>query len=453
MEVITTANEANLKILKNFNKTDNCRRMMHYCVHTEVEEGILLFNLLTREMLLLSQDEFAHICDLEYLKKHWFVVPEDAKEKEYADLVKWVLKTRQRKPDAITRYTIFPTTDCNARCFYCFELGRSRIPMSHETALKVVQYIKTHCGDKKVKLNWFGGEPLYNQDAIDTICAGLQGEGIEYSSFVVSNGYLFDAATVKKAAENWNVKKVQITLDGTEDIYNRTKAFVYRDGSPYRTVLTNIERLLDASIGVSIRLNMDLYNAENLLLLTDELAQRFDGKKNICVYVYHLFEGNTPMAELHSHEEWDKREQAMCRIEEKLKQSGLMAKGRISEQIKLTQCIADDGKSVTIMPDGHIGLCEHFTETEFIGHIDQEGFDENVVASWKETIPLIPECAECFCYPDCVKLKKCGNHSVCFLHDRQAQLRKVQYSMESKYKRWKECPNQDNEEDGSTIDC
>ena len=68
------------------------------------------------------------------------------KDKEYADLVRWVLTSRQKSAKNITGYTIFPTTDCNARCFYCFELDRSRIPMSVETARKVVRYIKDHCG-------------------------------------------------------------------------------------------------------------------------------------------------------------------------------------------------------------------------------------------------------------------------------------------------------------------
>ena len=122
--------------------------MMRYCVETFVDDGVLLFNLLTRELVLLSKQEHDRMTELDYLWEHWFVVPEDANEKEYADLVKWVLSARQKKSGAITGYTIFPTTDCNARCFYCFELGRSRVPMSRETALKVVEYIKTHCQGK-----------------------------------------------------------------------------------------------------------------------------------------------------------------------------------------------------------------------------------------------------------------------------------------------------------------
>ena len=228
MQIISPASEAVLKILKQFKGNSEKVRLLHYCVETPIEAGVLLFNTLTRELLLLSQDEYARLEEQEYLKEHWFLIPEDAKEKEYADLVKWVLTTRQKKTTAIKGYTIFPTTDCNARCFYCFELGRTRIPMCLDVALKTVRYIKEHCCGEKVSISWFGGEPLFNQAAIETICDGLRNENVEFRSTMVSNGYLFDADTVQKAVSDWNLQRVQVTLDGTEQVYNKTKAFVYK---------------------------------------------------------------------------------------------------------------------------------------------------------------------------------------------------------------------------------
>ena len=169
MQIISPASEAVLKILKQFKSGGAIYRPLDYCVEQPVEGGMLLFNLLTRELVLLTAEEYAHRDGLAELKERWFLVPEDANEKEYADLVKWVLSNRQKKTKNITGYTIFPTTDCNARCFYCFELGRSRIPMNNETAQKTARYIKAHCGGETVSIRWFGGEPLFNQAAIHTI--------------------------------------------------------------------------------------------------------------------------------------------------------------------------------------------------------------------------------------------------------------------------------------------
>ena len=436
MKVVAQADETVLKIIKNFKKAEPQNRMLHYCVETVVEDGILLFNLLTREMVLLSQQEYDARLESAYLKDHWFVVPENTNERAYADFVRSFLDRQKKQDSAITQYTIFPTTDCNARCFYCFELGRSRIPMSQETAWKVSQYIKAHCGGKRVHLTWFGGEPLYNSEAIDTICEGLQQEGVEYSSFVVSNGYLFDEAMVRKAVDAWKLKRVQITLDGTEKVYNKIKAFIYREGNPYLTVLENIEKLLDASVQVVIRLNMDLSNAEDLMMLVEELVQRFSGRDNIYIYAHHLFKNDQALAETYSKEEWIQRENAMIRLEEKIKEGKMAPRAGISKHIRRNHCIADSDRSVTILPDGKIGRCEHYSETEIAGHIDREEMDQQVVNSWKERIQEIPECATCFRYPECFMLRKCPSQSICFLQHRQRKQRAIQGQMVRHYEHW-----------------
>ena len=371
------------------------------------------------------------------LRQRWFVVPEQLQEKECMEFLRLLLKAKQQGQNEIVGYTIFTTTDCNARCFYCFELGRSRIPMSKETALKVVQYIKTHCGGQKVRLSWFGGEPLYNMEVIDIICDGLRQEGIEYTSTMISNGYLFDDTAVKKAVESWNLERVQITLDGTEAVYNKAKAYIYKEGNPYQIVLDNIGRLLDAAITVRIRLNMDLYNAENLLSLVDDLAQRFSGRSGFYVYAYHLYDINKPMAELYDDQGWTKRNEAMQKLNEKILDYNIANQPELRKTIRLNHCMADHGNAITITPTGNIGLCDQCLEDEFIGHIDTEGFDSKRVTSWKETSPEIPECKDCFYYPDCIRLKKCSTDGICFPLLREDKLCRLQNIMRYEYNQWK----------------
>jgi radical SAM protein with 4Fe4S-binding SPASM domain len=453
MQIISNADATVIKILDGFRKsTDNIKKLSHYCVQASVDEGVLLFHTLTRELILLTPEEYTNIYNLEYLLEHWFLVPDTLNEKELADLVKWIYGNQQKKSKDITTYTIFPTTDCNARCFYCFELGRSRIPMSQQTAHKVVAYITEHCGGRPVKISWFGGEPLFNAGVIDTICDGLRENGIEFKSSMVSNGYLFDAETVDKAIDKWNLKWVQITLDGTEQIYNRVKAFIYKDQNPYQVVINNIGHLLDAEAKVYIRLNMDMHNADNLLELVDELAARFSGKKGLSVYAHHIFDGERPMAEVHTGEEWLIRDAAMRSLEERIAAGGLNMNRGISKHIRMNHCMADSGKAVTILPDGNIGLCEQFSETEFIGHIDRKGFDQKVIASWKERMPAIPECTECALYPECVKLKKCSTESICYSQFRQGQLRITQRRMINEYNNWKNHIETEEEDDTDTTD-
>ena len=57
MEVIAKAYEPVLKILKRFRKREAQGRLMKYCIRQPVEDGVLLFNLLTRELVLLTEEE------------------------------------------------------------------------------------------------------------------------------------------------------------------------------------------------------------------------------------------------------------------------------------------------------------------------------------------------------------------------------------------------------------
>ena len=440
MEVISAASESVLKILKGVTSSESPNKWQNYCIDNSTEAGHLVFNLLTRQLIYLTEGEWENLLEKRFLQKN-VATSENCNDKEFADLVRWVLSNKQKETKRTTGYTIFPTTDCNARCFYCFELGRSHMPMTKETAEKTACYIKDHCGGQKVSLAWFGGEPLYNREAIETICDILKKENVEFQSSAVSNGYLFVKETVETAVRDWHLKSVQITLDGTEETYNRVKAFVYKGVNPYQTVMENIGHLLDAGVRVQIRLNMDLYNAEDLMKLVEELAERFGGRKGIHVYAHHIFKGNEAMADSHTEEEWEERTQAMIHLEDKIRECGLESKAGISKHIKLNHCMADSGRSVTILPDGHIGLCEHFSEDEFIGHIDQEGFDEDVVKSWKARSPELPECAECVLYPECIQLKKCPNDGKCFPALREERIRKIKRQMLNEYERWKSQQN------------
>ena len=58
----------------------------------------------------------------------------------------------------------------------------------------------------------------------------------------------------------WALRQVQITLDGTHDVYNSVKGYVLPKEDPYLRVLNNVDNLLTEGISVSIRLNMDTHN-------------------------------------------------------------------------------------------------------------------------------------------------------------------------------------------------
>jgi radical SAM protein with 4Fe4S-binding SPASM domain len=127
----------------------------------------------------------------------------------------------------------------------------------------------------------------------------------------------------------------------------------------------------------------------------------------------------------------------MRKLEDAIEQSGLGGNIGIRKKYRVNYCMADSGNAVTITPTGYIGLCDHYSESEFIGHIKEDGFDTSVIRSWQETEPEIPECATCFYLPECIRLKKCAYRRVCFAELRNGRLRKQKRQMRNEYTKWK----------------
>ena len=402
-------------------------RLMHFVVQQPVEEGLLLYHVLTKALVLLDQDEAGMLENdpsaVGGLVEGWFAVPESHDDLKLAREVRAVGRMLSKPAKGISSYTILSTTDCNARCFYCYEKGRSRIPMTEETADATVRYIIRDSSGETVRLRWFGGEPLFNKKVITQICTGLKEAGVPFRSSMVSNGLLFDGPTIAEAAELWNLKKVQITLDGTEEVYNRVKDFVNHSGSAFKTVMGNIRRLLDADVRVSIRLNIDRHNADDLFILADLLGSEFGGNPLVRVYSHSLFEACDARAAV-SHDDIQRRElfEKQKQLHEKLLGLGLASPGKLSHSLKLNHCMADNDSSAVILPDGHVGKCEHFSESEWFSHVSSEEVDERQVSAFKELRPELEACSECALYPDCLRLAKCEEAVHCYPEEREGKL-------------------------------
>lgn len=107
-------------------------------------EGTLLHHTLTSETLLLDEAEAmswrdAHGPLAPELAARRFLVPDGADELALDDQVARVLELMRTPVRGLDSFTVFTTTDCNARCFYCYELGSPRAAMGDPTALEAVR--------------------------------------------------------------------------------------------------------------------------------------------------------------------------------------------------------------------------------------------------------------------------------------------------------------------------
>ena len=401
-------------------------RLMTYVVQQPVNDGLLLYNTLTCSMVLLSPDEAADLTAQQELIDRWFLVPQEHDDQKLCRQVRQMAALLTLAPKVVTTYTILPTTGCNARCFYCYEQGTRPVTMTAETASQVVRYIVAHRGDEKITLRWFGGEPLVNAKVIDQICTELNGQGVPFRSEMTTNGYLFDADMVQRAKDLWQLRRVQITLDGTEQTYNRVKAYVYQGVNAFERVLQNIGMLAAAGIRVNIRLNVDNYNIKEMATLVELLHQHFGSNEHLSVYSHELFGERTP-------EDNATLFAQRMQLEQQIAKHGILRIKELPKDIHLNQCMADNDGSVVIAPDGHLGKCEHFIDREFFGHIDSEERDIAILRKFKERQAEIEACATCPFYPQCYRLVMCENGFGCTPETRQGGMHNMMVSMKYEY--------------------
>lgn len=405
------------------------------------DKPYIAYNTLTRTLVelddkekdILIGDKIYYNDKIDYLIQKNYLVPEDLNEVEVAEQVLSLGRTLKKKSDFINLYTILTTTDCNARCFYCYEAGIKKNNMTEETAYKVVEFIKNNYGGETVRLNWFGGEPLYNSKVIDIICSELMANNIEYYSTMTSNGYLFDDELVKKSVGLWHLRQIQITLDGTEEVYNRVKNYIYdEDVSPFVKVCDNIERLINKKIKVKIRLNLDEHNLEDLLELVQYINNRYKDKKYLFVYVSLLFDldGTKLLADK------IKLSEIKNSIEEYLSDNHLYEK-KLRNHLPANHCMADNDAATLINPDGGLARCEHYVYDDVYGSIYNPSVrDEDNILSWKKLSKKTAICNECNIYPLCFWPEKCiEGRRQCDEADRYSYVNNIKKYMRYEWRR------------------
>ena len=418
-------------------------RFMKYCIMKDYPEGKLIFNGLTRTAVLLSPDEINEIGNINKfpcLYKTYFLVPEDFNDEKVVDDVRerFKIPIDDLYLNNPTSFTIITTTKCNARCFYCYELNhKNKKHMSEETANKIGDFINTYAPiNQQINYSFFGGEPLFNQKVIDIIIGKRIDLGLPFSSIFTTNGYLFDKQLALKAKNIWNTKSCQITIDGTENVYNKTKNYIYKNvSSPYKRVLNNIAILLNIGISIAVRMNIDLYNADDLKELVKELHNRFGNHPNLSIYAWPIFEED---GKVRNNEDHIKVYIKLKELQEVFYKYGYNDGFYPDNRIKYAQCMADDGKSILIGVNGDLGTCEHFEDSHFFSNInDPLNKNFNELNIWREYNPPLDICKDCPIYPSCIRPKYCEEMGKCDEYIKDWRIRRHMSGLDMLYNDYK----------------
>lgn len=403
-------------------------RLCTFVMKIEIDKGYLLYNTLTDSLVYIEDTD-----NIEDILQTLIEIKDYVSNEfdEVAMIDEMRLNANRKASKRIDGYTIFTTLDCNARCYYCYEKGTPRISMSEENANDTADYIIRNSNGYPQSIKWFGGEPLVNEKAIDIITEKLNQSKVKFQSRMTSNGLLFNKENISKAQNKWYLKKVQITLDGTKEVYQRAKGFSDAQGNEFEMVLNNIDDLLKSKIQVLIRLNQDLHNTNDLIDLVNFLSKRFENRKGLSMYNCLLFEDVDGASKNNPEERYG----AFLKVQNLIIQKGLFSSNAPFKKFKSTHCMADNDSSITINPNGKIGKCEHFPNDYYIGSIYARDFDEEIVNKWKETYPITSKCKVCPIYPQCVRIIMCPeSNDVCSLMDCENKIQLIKKAVINRYK-------------------
>jgi radical SAM additional 4Fe4S-binding domain len=259
--------------------------------------------------------------------------------------------------------TIAPTLSCNFKCPYCYENAKSGI-MNGLIQNQIMKMIEESCKHIEIlNITWYGGEPLLCKEVIyemsEKIINVCKSNKVQYSSGIITNGYLLDSETLNKL-ELCKINRAQITLDGPSFIHNKRRVLKNGDNSDtFDDIIGNIIKFKNSSIDLSIRINVDNTNSsleylEELLdvLIANDLNKVYVGLGHVKAYN----DCNSSIKNIClSNEDYAKLNLSFQEI--------LHAKGFISDnylyypRIKSNYCCYDSANAFVIDPDGNMYKC------------------------------------------------------------------------------------------------
>lgn len=399
-------------------------RLMRYVIRFDHNGQVLLHNAVTGQLVLLDRNEKAlletlpgaYAEEMDPLIDLHFLVPADTDEhKQIAGFRDMLSRFEDNKSDgSITEYTILPTTACNARCYYCFEKGVQAMTMSEQTAIDTAAFIQSRCQGRKVRLRWFGGEPTVAANRISQICEELRRRGVEFSSGITTNGYLMDEEMAERARSLWRLESAKISVDGTEESYDRIKAYVNAEGSPYQRVMRNIGFLLERGVHVELRMNFDPKNHHEFKDLLREAADRYGQNPLLDVYVHQIDKDGFNADEQRIREEEQWYNEKILELNCMAREAGMLHTKSELPRLKFGRCSAASDSAVTILPNGKLVSCpEQLGPGQIMGDLIRGVTDRQLVRSWKRFAD--PErCRNCALFPACALYDGCSGKNHCF---------------------------------------
>ena len=235
-----------------------------YYIALDVNSGAVhVLDKLAFDLLNKFEDKLPEECPCEIVKDLSAEYPEQDILDVYAELLSLQKAGQLFSEDDYERFTdmmkgapiksicLHISHDCNLRCKYCFastgDFGKGRMLMPVETGKKAIDFLLTHSGNRhNLELDFFGGEPLMNWDAVKEIVDYARSKEEEYNKkfrfTVTTNGVLLNDENIDYI--NKEMKNVVLSLDGRKCVNDNMRPTINKKGS-YDIIVPKFQKLVE----------------------------------------------------------------------------------------------------------------------------------------------------------------------------------------------------------------
>lgn len=404
MDVIISGNKNIVKFMYSMGTCLNCNdetKISKFNYIRNDKKGYLIYNTLYNSLVRLSPLEYEKLLGKKKtgkelrknFKKHGLIIAEKLDEMDIYN--QWC--SLQRKVDRpYISINITATLKCNARCYYCYENGVKHSDFEEKQLFLLIKFLKERVRENDtLLLNWFGGEPLMNKKVLNFVSNELKRYGISFCSYIITNGSLINKKMVTTDFIRWNVKDVQITLDGLGETYEKRKAYIDQKRNIFLRILQKIELVAKNGVRVHIRLNVDRRNKMEILDLLKLLNTNFGQLNEVTWYPAFLTGIGDDLTE----------DEKVSFVKDMLYITQNPAKMNIGRRLysmpKIRACMRNDPKSFSIDVFGHVYSCEHLVgrKEKFIGTLKEFDDQKNLC---RTNVTLREECKKCVFLPKCM---------------------------------------------------
>lgn len=272
-----------------------------YLFYTERSVGekqcvYLLFSGRSAKNIMVSKEVYERVLNNEFESlsvstKELFIenkILVEQMEDEYAEVNRENRNLLNNKKNGSLYISIQPTAVCQLACDYCGQAhSKKYLNDKHISAIvnRVNKKLSTVEFDS-LQIGWFGGEPLCSLKNMlnlnEQLKAIASSHKVQYGGQLTTNGYALSPALYSRMKNEFNMRKIEITLDGSKEFHNQRRFKSNGEGS-FDRIFKNIISIISSPAydfkvcPISIRCNVDERNVKGVMpllkLLVDHQLQ------------------------------------------------------------------------------------------------------------------------------------------------------------------------------------